>query len=268
MNKDALPNEFWHCTVSVPGVKAAVVQCKVIDLKLERLLREVVEPWHAGRAFTVDGRVIRHRDDVKAIRIQHTNESVKSFQARFANRRDLYDSRNIVPATDYTHLFLFSDLKPGLPLVDEQLVTAICERLPKAAKVLAKRRGKKPTFQLKDEYDVQDLLNCLLRAYLKFSVQEDPIGKIAGTNSSRADISVEEIGVLIEVKFVRSPQNQREFVRQFSEDLVLYTKWAPLKTLLYVVYNSSELPDSEALLKLDGEHIVAGKVFRSKMILI
>jgi len=176
MNKDALPNQFWHCTVSVPGVKT-VVQSRIIDWNLERVLKEIVEPWHAGRAFTVNGRVIRHRDDVKTIRIQHTTESVKSFEARFANRRDLYDSRNTVPATDYTHEFLFSDLKPGLPLVDEQLVTAICERLPKAAKVLAKRRGKKPTFLLKDEYDVQDLLHCLLRAYLKFSVQEDPIGK-------------------------------------------------------------------------------------------
>jgi len=276
MDFQTLPETFWHCAVSLNGRKSGD-RAVINDLNRDKLLKEIVGPWHASRPFTVAGLVVRSKDIVSEIKITHT-EQPKSFYSdqHYASMRgsgivDMATNTAYIPlqkGTDYTGPLLFEELGIEMPAADEQLITRLCERVPAAARILSKRRAGKPPFDFSDEYDVQDFVHALIRAYVKYSVQEDPIGKIAGTKSSRADISIEEIGVLIEIKFVRSPDDQKELVKQFSEDLVLYTKWAPLRTLLYVVFNSSDLADPEALTKLDGKHIVAGKTFVSKMILI
>jgi hypothetical protein len=49
----------------------------------------------------------------------------------------------------------------------------------------------------------------MIRGYLKYSVQEDPLPKVSGAKAGRADISIEEIGVLIEIEYVRGPEDQK-----------------------------------------------------------
>ncbi|GFM64996.1 hypothetical protein PSCICJ_11140 [Pseudomonas cichorii] len=122
-------------------------------------------------------------------------------------------------------------------------------------------------YEVKDEYDVQDLLHALIRGYVKYSVQEDPLPKVAGAKSGRADISIEELGVLIELKYVHGPEDQKRLFEEYSQDLVLYAQWAPLKTLIYLVYNSADLRDPEAFEKLASEQEINGKRFAVKMVL-
>lgn len=106
-----------------------------------------------------------------------------------------------------------------------------------------------------------------MRAYLKYSVQEDPLPKVAGTKSGRADISIEDLGILIEAKYVRSPSDQKSIFNDFSQDLVLYASWPPIKTLIYLIYNSSDLRDPEALERLGGPKDINGKKFDVKIVL-
>jgi len=49
--------------------------------------------------------------------------------------------------------------------------------------------------------------------------------------------------------------------------LVLYAAWQPLKTLLFVIYNSSDLRDPESLEKLSGIKEIDGKRFDTIVIL-
>jgi len=134
---------------------------------------------------------------------------------------------------------------------DVSLIIRLCKRIRNAARILENRKQKDKTpYLIKDEYDVQDLLHALIRGYMKYSVQENTLEKSAGTRASRPDISIEDLGVLIEVKYVRSPKDQKRIVNEFSQDLVLYAKWKPLKTLVLVIYNSDTLRDPEALEKL------------------
>jgi hypothetical protein len=114
---------------------------------------------------------------------------------------------------------------------------------------------------------VQDLLHGLLRGYLKYSVQEDPLPKVAGAKSSRADISVEELGVLIEIKYARSPSDQKRIFDEYSQDLVLYAKWPHLKTLIFLIYNSSDLRDPDEFIKLGGMQEIAGRRFNVEIVL-
>jgi REase_DpnII-MboI len=114
---------------------------------------------------------------------------------------------------------------PVAPVPEVALVKQVCRRLPHAARILGSRsRANKAPFTIEDKYDVQDLLHATLRAYLKYSVQEDPLPKVAGAKAGRADISIEEVGVLIEVKFVHGPQDQKRIFEEHSQDLVLYSQ--------------------------------------------
>lgn len=140
------------------------------------------------------------------------------------------------------------------------LALQLCGRLNHSAKVLNRRQRNKPPFDITDEYDVQDLLKSILRAYFKYAVSEDPISKVAGV-SSRADFAIEDLGVVIEVKYVHGPSDQSRLVKEYGEDLLFYSKCPFLEHFIYVVYGADDLNDPELLDKLSGPHTVNGKRF-------
>jgi|GEM_PF-2149064 hypothetical protein len=161
-----------------------------------------------------------------------------------------------LPVTQEVRITEYSESTP-----DEELAIRVCSRIKQAVRALRERRKDKVPFAMDDEYDVQDLLKCLMRAYFKYTIGENPILKVAGAKSSRVDISIEEIGVLIEAKFVRSPIDQARIEKEISEDLTQYTAWSPLQKLIFVIYNSDDLENADALDKLSGTHTHAGKSF-------
>lgn len=146
-----------------------------------------------------------------------------------------------------------------------KLAIQLCERLNQSAKVLARRRVDKKPFQIEDEYDVQDLLKAILRAYFKYVVSEDPISKVAGV-SSRADFAIEELGLILEVKFVRSPGEQARIVKEFAEDLLFYSKCQFLEHFIYFVYGADDLNEPELLDKLQGAQMINGKRFEAYIV--
>lgn len=146
-------------------------------------------------------------------------------------------------------------------LGDNDLVRYLCSRISRAARVLKHRSHGKPPFEVADEYDVQDLLHSLLRGYVKHAVKENPLPKVAGGPSSRADICIEDLGILIEVKYVRSPSDQKAIMKQLSEDMVFYTAWEHLRFLIFLVYNADDLSDPESLDALSGEQRIKERSF-------
>ncbi len=274
MDTTELPERYWHCRVSLTGERGYAV---VNDLPLEELMRTVVTPWRAGRPFTVAGKVVRAAAGVAEIRIAHTSEPKAvhaeryNFETETRGISDWATDRSLLPltrGTDFTFSLLFDGLDEPVPSSEVSIVEHVCRRLPQAARILAARsRTGHPAYLIGDEYDVQDLLHAMLRAYLKYSVQEDPLPKTAGTRSGRADISVEELGLLIEVKYVRSPADQKRIFDEYSQDLVLYASWPHLSTLIFLIYNSADLRDAEALEKLGGPQEVNGRRFAVRVIL-
>ena len=124
--------------------------------------------------------------------------------------------------------------------------------MPHAAKPLARRRKGKGPFEIVDEYDAQDLLHSIIRAYFKYAVSEEPIKKLANAKSTRADFAIEALGAIVELKYVRDPNDQARIVDELAQDLLYYEQWQHLKTFIYVVYNASDLSDPEALDQLSG----------------
>jgi hypothetical protein len=183
---------------------------------------------------------------------------------------DMATNRKMLPiwhGEDHTHELLFAELGADMPEPEVGLVTRLCERLPAAARILATRRSGKAPFVITDEYDVQDLLQATLRAYLKYSVHEEPLGKVAGARSGRADVAIEELGTIVEVKYVHGPADQQRIVDEYSNDILLYTAWPHLKNFIYLIYNSDDLRDPEALEKLGGPQTINGISFMSYIVL-
>lgn len=277
-NGNTYPEKYWHCSVSSETATGTPKRSVVNDLSLGQVETQIIRPWHENKTFTISGLVVSDKTKVSQIRLVQTEHPREQYAERHRQRMldaNIIDRRTdtrLLPfsaGTDYTHDILFSSLESPPPTADESLILKLCQRLPYAAKLLAtrKRSGKTP-FTISDEYDVQDLLHAIIRCYLKYSVQEEPLGKVVGTLSSRADIAIEELGVLIELKYVHGPSDQSRILNEFSQDLLLYTKWVPLKTCIYVIYNSGDLRDPEAFEKLSGKQEVNGKVFTTKVVLV
>jgi hypothetical protein len=274
MQSTTQPDVYWHCAVHVAGDKKPVV---VNDLRFADLERTIVRPWHEARPFTVSGKVIRSSEQVESIKITYTPRprshyaEVHDAQMHHAGIADMATNRSLIPLSqgeDHTFELLFSGASQSAPPPDTEMVVQLCKRLPQAARILAtrSRKGKTP-YEITDEYDVQDLLHAVLRAYLKYSVQEDPLPKMAGAKSGRADVSIEEIGVLIEVKYVHGPEDQKRLFEDYSQDLVLYSQWSHLKTLVFLIYNSADLRDAEAFEKLASTQEIGGRRFVVKVVL-
>ncbi|MBR0910169.1 PD-(D/E)XK nuclease domain-containing protein [Bradyrhizobium japonicum] len=269
----APPANYWHCAARKPGEKR---YSKSLDLTFDQVIKNVVEPWLEGRSFTVGPLILRSSDDASEILICHTGRSAAELSREWYAthqkdyRRYTFDTTNL-PFRSGTHVAQELLFQPGARrpfAADVGLVLRLCERLPKAAQVLAHRSHKEKTpYVISDEYDVQDLLQGLLRGYLEYSVQEDMLPKIAGVRSSRVDVSIEELGVLIEVKYAREAADQKRFLKELSEDLMQYAKWPHLKTLIFLVYNAKVFRDGEALKKEAAEMVIDGRKFRLEIVL-
>jgi hypothetical protein len=275
-NLNTLPDVYWHCSVVVGTGKKDAQRAVVNDLTREQLRVQIVEPWHKGTSFVVDGTIVKGRDGVSAIQIARTEQPQRYYaeehnaRMRASGIADFATERAYLPfgrGTDFTHDLLFKDLSGNAAAPDVALLLRLCQRLPEAARVLGNRKRSRPGFPLNDEYDAQDLLHAMVRSAFKYAVVEEPIGIVGGGPSSRADLALEDLGVLIELKFARGPADQDKMVKELAEDLLLYTKWAPLQTFIFVVVNAQDLRDPEALERLGGQTTVNGKSYRAHVVL-
>jgi hypothetical protein len=213
---------------------------------------------------------------VAEVKIVHTRRSQKQIEAdRDAEHQanNFYDgitdprSLPFDDGKELTHELLFQEMNPQISDADVSKIVQVCTRLRHSAQSLSDRKRKKPRFVIADEYDVQDLLYAVLRAYLKQVISEEPFGKVANAASGRADLAIEKLGVLIEVKLARNAKDQRRILDDFGKDLNLYAKWPHLKHLICFIYNSHLLADAEAFEELDGTREISGRRFSVKIVL-
>ena len=107
----------------------------------------------------------------------------------------------------------------------------------------------------------------MLRAYLKQVISEEPFGKVANAASGRADLAIQKLGVVIELKLARTASDQRRILDDFGKDMHLYAKWPHLKHLIFFIYDSHLLADAEAFEELDGAKEISGRRFSVRVVL-
>lgn len=265
---DDAPDVYWHCYFG-KDPKQPRTYAMVHDLTKQQLLDQVITPWRARQPLLVGSEVIRDHDAMKAMKIAQTPQPSKVYEE--ARSRRLGEAGILTLAAigfaafhegvDFTHELLASTLTAKAPSTEVATLLQVCARLQQAAKPLEHRRQGKTPFAISDEYDVQDLLHSLVRAYFKFVVSEEPIKKLANARATRADFVIEALGTIVEVKYVHGPNDQGRIVQELGEDLLFYEQWEHLKVFIYLVYNASDLRDPEALDALSSTRSSGGKQY-------
>lgn len=129
------------------------------------------------------------------------------------------------------------EVLPNLQNIDRtSLAMQMLDYFPVAARYLSKRKRKRPPYEIKDEYDIQDLLFAIIRSVFEDARSEEWTVKHAG-KSKRIDIVVPSEGVVIETKFVRSEDHAETISDELKVDIESYHAHPACKTLLFLVFD-------------------------------
>jgi len=137
------------------------------------------------------------------------------------------------------------DLEKGFLETEERLdpwfpIELICNHFHLIARQLRARHNGRPTLNVTDEYDVQDLIHALLRLYFEDVRPEEYTPSYAG-GSSRMDFLLKLERIVIEVKKTRDTMTPRELGNQLIEDIARYQEHPDCKLLVCFVYDPEGL---------------------------
>jgi hypothetical protein len=121
-------------------------------------------------------------------------------------------------------------------LKDPEGVVKLAERLHLVVCQLRQRRENRPTLDVADEYDVQDLFHSLLRIYFDDVREEEWAPSYAG-GASRMDFLLPEIEAVVETKKTRPSLSTKQLGEELIVDIAKYRKHPSCRTLFCVVYD-------------------------------
>jgi hypothetical protein len=115
-------------------------------------------------------------------------------------------------------------------------VKNICERFHTITRQLRDRHANRPTLDVEDEYDVQDLLHTLLHLDFEDIRPEEPTPSNAG-QSSRVDFLLKSERIVIEIKKTRTTLGAKEVGTELIADIHRYRTHPDCDILLCFVYD-------------------------------
>jgi hypothetical protein len=128
----------------------------------------------------------------------------------------------------------------GVVAFQQQTLKAIIEKFHLVATQLRNRYNNRPTVIIDDEYDVQDLMNSLLRINFEDVRKEEYTPSYAG-GSTRIDFLLKRERILIEVKKTRSTLKDKDVGNQLIIDIAHYKSHPDCKHLICFVYDPDNL---------------------------
>lgn len=131
----------------------------------------------------------------------------------------------------------FAEIRPNLMKTDyDGLLIKLFERFHTVARQLRRRHDGRPTLEIHDEYDVQDLLHGMLRIDFDDVRPEEWTPSYAGA-SNRMDFLLKEGEIAIEVKMTRNGLKDKELGEQLIIDIAKYQSHPNCKCLYCFVYD-------------------------------
>ena len=118
-------------------------------------------------------------------------------------------------------------------------IKLLCQKFHSVAKQIQVRHDNRPSLEINDEYDVQDLLHGLLRIFFNDIRPEEYTPNYAG-GSARMDFLLKEHSIVIEVKKTRKNLRDKDIGNQLIEDIARYREHKDCKTLVCFIYDPEE----------------------------
>ena len=111
----------------------------------------------------------------------------------------------------------------------------------------ATRRNTMPTRWLIDkEADVQAFLLAVLYPYFIEQLEDEQYLQGFGLRQGRFDFAVTSLGLIVEVKVIRTSSDVSAIEAEIAEDLALYFKEGnPFKTMIVYIYDDRDKPEPE-----------------------
>lgn len=119
---------------------------------------------------------------------------------------------------------------------DVEIIATLSERLHGVIRQLRERREARPTLDVSDEYDVQDLFHALLTIHFDDVRKEEWSPSYAG-GASRLDFYLPEAEAVVEIKMTRPSLSTKQLGEQLIVDIAKYKKHPGCRTLYCVVYD-------------------------------
>jgi DpnII restriction endonuclease len=130
-------------------------------------------------------------------------------------------------------------------------VEDVMRRFPATVRELAKRHNDRPSLvDIKDEYDVQDVLRGILSSLFDDVRDEETAPSHAGLRS-RMDLLLKREQIVIETKMTRANLGQRKVAEELAIDKELYRSHPDCKTLVCFVYDPTHRLTNPTALESD-----------------
>lgn len=117
-----------------------------------------------------------------------------------------------------------------------RIVETICNRFHAVTQQLRRRHENRPTLDVADEYDVQDLFHALLRLHFDDIRPEEWTPSYAG-RSSRMDFLLKSERIVVEIKKTRKGLDARKVGDELTIDIAHYQADQDCKMLVCFVYD-------------------------------
>lgn len=114
--------------------------------------------------------------------------------------------------------------------------TNLLDNFHKIATKIRNRHDNRPTIEVEDEYDVQDLLYSLLHIFFNDIRKEEWTPSYAGS-CSRVDFLLNEIKTVVEIKKTRKGIKDKEIGEQLLIDIARYKAHPGCKGLVCFIYD-------------------------------
>lgn len=145
----------------------------------------------------------------------------------------------------------------GSPRAAMQVVENICRRFPLLAKQMTHRHDGRGTLEIRDEYDVQDLLHSVLVMHFDDVRPEEWTPSYAGT-STRMDFLLKAERLVIEVKMTRKGLDQKKVLEELAVDKMRYRSHPDCGALICFVYDPLGICRNPVALERDASEDTGG----------
>lgn len=115
-------------------------------------------------------------------------------------------------------------------------IKVLCDKFYSVSRQLRNRHINRPTLEIEDEYDVQDLFHALLKIYFDDIRNEEWVPSFAGS-SSRVDFLLKREKLVIEIKKTNINLKDKELGEQLVLDVAKYKSHPDCKTLVCFIYD-------------------------------
>ena len=133
-----------------------------------------------------------------------------------------------------------SKYQPPIVVEDaNKVIENILSKFHLVVREISERHEGRPTLEIADEYDVQDLLHGLLRLYFEDIRPEEWTPEYAGA-SAKIDFLLKKEQIAIEVKKTRKGLGKKKLGEQLIVDIAHYQKHPDCKTLYCFIYDPEE----------------------------